>query len=314
MVLFLTSFCDDSKPNGIGILSPDFGTGVVTDEDRVNWFEDIETIVAAPLSFKARLAIGEDAYTALRVKNTVAQVWDVAGVATTAAVVAKSSVVASTFFAPTGFLAALGIGTAVTPVGWVIAAGVVTGGAWYGITRHLKSAATSRVTVVPNFINTPLDVLALGLFDLLVPLAMKVAEVDGRIDEPRRQLIRDYFVREWGYDPRFVVAGTNYIESTLNELSIEQLAQTLAEFANENRDCNFKLMAREILGFLRNIVEVDGRLNRQDEQAIEKIEAIFDSANRFSVRKKLRAGLSSVRHKAGRILSRRKPARDKHES
>ncbi|UCH41570.1 MAG: TerB family tellurite resistance protein [Gammaproteobacteria bacterium] len=286
----------------------------MSNKDQVNWFEGIETIVAAPLNFKAKLAIGEDAFTALRVKNAVVQVWDVAGVATTAAVVAKSSVVASTFFAPTGFWAALGIGTAVTPVGWVIAAGVVTGGAWYGITRHLKSAAANRVTVVPNFINTPLDVLALGLFDLLAPLAIKVAEADGRIDEPERQLIRDYFVKEWGYDPKFVVAGTNYIESNLDELSIEQLARTLAEFAGENRDCNFKLMAREILGFLRNIVEVDGRLNRQDEQAIENIEAIFDAANRFSVRKKLRAGLSSIRHKAGRMLSRRKPAPEKHKS
>ena len=286
----------------------------MSNEDQVKGFEGVETIVSAPLNFKAKLAIGEDAYTALRVKNAVVQVWDVAGVATTAAVVAKSSVVASTFFAPTGFLAALGIGTAVTPVGWVIAAGVVTGGAWYGITRHLKSAARSRVTVVPNFINTPLDVLALGLFDLLAPLALKVAEVDGRTDETRRRIIRNYFVREWGYDPDFVIAGTNYIESTLDELSIEQLARTLAEFANENRDCNFKLMSREILGFLRNIAEVDGRLNPQDEQAIEDIEAIFASANRLSVRKKLRAGLISARDKAGRILSRRKPARDEQDS
>ena len=274
--------------------------------DQVDWFQDIETIVSAPLNFKAKLAIGEDAYTALRVKNAVVQVWDVAGVATTAAVVAKSSVVASTFFAPSGFLAILGIGTAVTPIGWVIAAGVVTGGAWFGITRHLKYAARSRVTVVPNFINTPLDVLALGLFDLLVPLAMKVAEADGRIDECRRQLIHDYFVNEWGYDPKFVVAGMDYIESTLSGLSIEQLALTLAKFAGENRDCNFKLMAREILGFLRNIVAVDGHLDQRDEQAIENIKAIFDSANRFSVREKLRAGWGSLRHVTSRALSRRK--------
>ncbi len=277
-------------------------------KDQIDWFQDIETIVSAPLNFKAKLAIGEDAYTSLKVKKAVAQVWDVAGVATSAAVVAKSSVVASTFFAPTGFWAALGIGTAVTPIGWVIAAGVVTGGAWFGITRHLKSASASRVTVVPNFISTPLDVLALGLFDLMAPLAMKVAEVDGRIDDSKRKLIRDYFVKEWGYDPKFVIAGTNYIESTLGELSIKQLAQTMAEFARENRDCNFKLMAREILGFLRNIAEVDGQLDPQDETAIEKIESIFNSANKFSVRKKLRAGWAPIRKKTGRLLSRWKSA------
>ncbi len=278
----------------------------MNNKDQVSGFEDIESIVSAPLNFKAKLAIGGDAYTALKVKNAVVQAWDVAGVATTAAVVAKSSVVASTFFAPTGFLAALGIGTAVTPVGWVIAAGVVTGGAWYGITRHLKSATRSRVTVVPNFINTPLDVLALGLFDLLAPLAMKVAEVDGRIETSRRQLIRDYFVKEWGYDPKFVVAGTNYIESTLEEVSIAQLAQTLADFAAENRDCNFTLMAREILGFLRNTVEVDGGLAPRDEQALGDIEAIFAAANRSPVRKKMRAGLSFIRQKTVRVLTRRR--------
>lgn len=278
----------------------------MTSKQQVDWFQNIETIVSAPLNFKAKLAIGEDAYTSLKIKNAVVQVWDTAGVATTAAVVAKSSVVASTFFAPTGFLAALGIGTAVTPIGWVIAAGVVTGGAWFGITRHLKNASASRVTVVPKFINTPLDVLALGLFDLMVPLAMKVAEVDGRIEESRRKLIADYFVREWGYDPKFVLAGTNYIESTLGEYSIKQLAQTMAEFASENRDCNFKSMSREILGFLRNIAEINGQLNRQDQAAIEKIEYIFNSANRFSVRKRLNAGWDSIRKTGGRLLPRRK--------
>jgi len=286
----------------------------VGNNDRIDWFQDIEAIVSEPLNFKAKLAIGEDAYTSLKVKNTVVQVWDTAGVATTAAVVAKSSVVASTFFAPTGFWAALGFGTAVTPIGWVIAAGVITGGAWFGITRHLKSASASRVTVVPNFINTPLDVLALGLFDLMVPLALKVAEVDGHIAESKRKLIRDYFVKEWGYDPGFVVAGTNYIESTLGELSIKQLAQTMAEFASENRDCNFKLMSREILGFLRNIAKVDGQLEQQDETAIERIEAIFDSANKFSVRKKLRAGWGSIGKTTGRLFTRQKSADDDRKS
>ncbi len=177
------------------------------DQDPRDWFEDIETIVAEPLNFKAKLAIGEDAYTSLKVKNAAYQAWEVAGVATTAVLVAKSSVVASTFFAPTGFLAAIGIGTAVTPIGWVIAAGVVTGGAWVGITRYLKKASANRITVIPKFINTPLDVLALGLFDLLAPLALKVAEVEGRVGDGDRKLIADYFVREWGYDSRFVEFG-----------------------------------------------------------------------------------------------------------
>lgn len=279
-------------------------------QDQTDWFQDIETIVSEPLNFKAKLAIGEEAYTALKLKNTVVQAWDVAGVATTAAVVAKSSVVASTFFAPTGLLAAIGIGTAVTPIGWVIAAGVVTGGAWFGITRHLKKASASRLTVIPNFINTPLDVLALGLFDLLVPLALKVATTEGTIDAPKRKRICEYFVREWGYDPDFVAAGTTYIESTLGELSIRELAQTLAEFASENPDCNFRMMSQEILDFLRKMVDVDGNIDPRDEQAIAHIEAIFSSTNKFSLKKKLLAVWKPVRQKTYRLFSRRKSTRD----
>jgi hypothetical protein len=276
----------------------------MNDQDQNHWFEDIETIVSEPLNFKARLAIGEDAYTSLKVKNTVVQVWDVAGVATSAAVVAKSSVVASTFFAPSGLLAAIGIGTAVTPIGWVIAASVVTGGAWFGITRHLKKASASRVTVVPKFINTPLDVLALGLFDLLVPLALKVADAEGRIDDSERKLIHDYFVKAWGYDPKFVVEGISYIESNLSGLSIRELAQTISDFTSENRDCNFEMMSQEILGFLRNIVEVDSKIATRDEKAIENIEAIFNSTNQFSLKKKLQGGWGSIRRATGQIFSR----------
>ena len=268
-----------------------------------NWFQDIDTIVSEPLNFKAKLAIGEAAYTSLKVKNAVIQVWDVAGVATTAAVVTKSSVVATTFFAPTGFLAALGIGTAVTPIGWVIAAGVVTGGAWMGITRYLKNASANRVTVIPNFINTPLDVLALGLFDLLAPLALKVAEIDGRVPDSERKLVTAYFIKEWGYDAKFVDEGINYTESKLGEISIRELAQTLVRFTRENPDCNFKMMSREILGFLRNIVEAGGRIDEYEEVTLAKIETIFDSAHEPSIKRNLRGSWRLIKQKTAGIFS-----------
>ncbi|MCP4494652.1 MAG: TerB family tellurite resistance protein [Gammaproteobacteria bacterium] len=278
----------------------------MTHQDQKDWFQDIETIIAEPLNFKARLAIGEAAYKSLKVKNAVIQVWDVAGVATSAAVVAKSSVVASTFFAPTGFLAALGFGAAVTPVGWVIAAGVVTGGAWLGITRYLKKTTDDKLTVVPNFINTPLDVLALGLFDLLAPLALKVVENRGTIEDMERQQIHHYFVKQWGYDPEFIEEGIKYIESSLNELSLRELAQTITDFSAKNPDCNFSIMSQEILGFLRNMVTIDGKIDEKDEIAFENIEAIFNSASKFSLKKKMLAARSFIGRLTGRMLPRSK--------
>jgi hypothetical protein len=280
-------------------------------QNQTDWFDNIDTIVAEPLNFKAKLAIGEDAYAALKLKNAAIQVWDVAGVATTAAVVAKSSTVAATFFAPTGFLALLGVGTAVTPVGWVIAASLITGGTWMGISRYLKKSSASRVTVIPKFINTPLDVLALSLFDLLAPLALKIATTEPTVDQTKQEIIHQYFVKEWGYNPEFTREGLKYTASKLNEISIDELAQTLAEFADKNTDCNFKMMSQEILGFLRNIISADQQTNTPEAIAVDKIEAIFKKANKNSTRKKVQGGWRLIKNTVGRVLSKSKFNRSK---
>ena len=275
-----------------------------TDVETIDRFEALDKIVAEPLRFKIRLAIGEDAYRSLRVKNAVVQAWDVAGVATTAAVVAKSSLVASTFFAPTGWLAAIGLGTAVTPIGWVVAAGVVSGGAWYGITRHLKKATASRVAVVPHFINTPLDVLALGLFDLMMPMALKLSNAGDPHAAPGRQRILDYFVGEWGYDPDFVAAGMAHVESQLDRVSIAQLAKTLAEFASQNPDCNFDQMSGEILNFLRELSV--GKDVAADDAALAEVETAFRAARGSRTSRRLRALVGLIGRRSTALFRRRR--------
>jgi len=261
-------------------------------------FDDIESIVADPLKFKEKLAIGEDAYTSLKVKNSLYSLWDVAGTAGTAATFAKSSIVASTFFAPTGFLAAFGIGTAVTPIGWVIAASVVTGGAWMGITHYLKRAQNDRVTVIPKFLNTPIDLLALTLFDLIAPLALKVAAIDGEIDPKEKEHIMAYFVRGWGYDKVFIDKGIKLVESKLPKFSIKETAQALAEFKKKNPDCNYKSMSQEILQFLQNIIEADGRIDEREEMAIEKVKSIFTEAGKINLKNKADTCLKSIGNSA----------------
>jgi len=267
-----------------------------------DWFEDIESIVSEPLKFKAKLAIGEDAYKSLRLKNMAFTVWDTLGAVGTATTVARSTFVASSLFAPSGFLTFFGVGTAVTPLGWVIAAGVLTGGAWLGVTHYLKSATSSRVTVIPEFINTPLDVLALALFDLLTPLALKVSNVDGDIDESERNLINNYFVKEWGYDKKFVTEGIAFTESNLSGFTIKELAKTLAEFKKENPDCNYNSMSKEILTFLQNIIESDGRIDEREEMAIDRVRSVFEETGKFSFKKKIKNGWGSIKNTVGNVV------------
>jgi len=261
-------------------------------------FKDTDAVISEPLKFKAKLAIGEDAYTSMRMKKAVSSLWDTIGASATGVTVAQSSVVAGTFFAPSGFLTAIGLGgAAVTPICWVVAAGVVSGVGWASVSKLVQNQSNDKVTVIPDFINTPMDVLALGLFDLLAPLAMKVAKVDESIELEEKQYICNYFINEWGYDRNFVNNGIPYIEQNLEEFSIKELASTLAEFKRINPDCNYKEMAKEIILFLRGVMTADGEIDEREEMAIEKVEDIFKEASKIKIKDKFKSSLTKIRRK-----------------
>lgn len=266
-----------------------------------SWFDDIEVLVDRPDDFKKMLAIGEDAYTIFRLKNKVTAAWDAVGAAGTAAAAAQSSTVATIFFAPKGLLAVIGIGTASTPVGWVIAAGVVGGGVWWGISQYMNKAKKSCVVVIPEFINTPLDVLALGLFDLLAPLALKVAAFDGNISDSERSLIKAYFIKEWGYNERFVDEGLKFSESRLSELTIKELTETLTELTALNRDCNYDAMSENIINRLIHVTEADGIVCEQEELAIRRIKEIFSSNDPSKINNRLKRSQKYVTSKVNKV-------------
>src|SRR6056297_541282 len=245
------------------------------------WHDGIEEIISDTLRFKARLAIGEDAYTSIRIKKKASEILQGAAAAGTFVIGAKSATVASTFFAPTGVLAFFGIGTAATPVGWLIAAGILGGGGWVGVSRYIRRSSSSRVTSIPDFINTPIDLLALSLFDLIAPLALKVAATDGDIDPAEREAISSHFIKDWGFDPAFVKKGMAETERRMSEFSVETLAQTLAEFKKFNKDCNYEEMSRELVSFLREVTAADGRIDHREEEAIQNIQKVFKDVARF---------------------------------
>jgi uncharacterized tellurite resistance protein B-like protein len=253
----------------------------MTDKNQIEWFSKIDSIINDPLKFKIKLAIGENAYKELRIKKAAWEVWDISNVATGPVQIAA---LATTWF-----------GVSATPIGWLVLAGVLSSGAYIGITRYLKSKDQDRVDVIPKFINTPLDVLALGLFDLLAPLALKVANVDGTIDKAERRAISDYFINEWGYDQSFVTEGIAFAEDKLAEFTIKELAQTLAEFKKINPDCNYSSMSKEIVSFLQAVIESDGRIDEREEMAIERINKIFYEVGQINFKEIAKDGYGAFR-------------------
>jgi len=221
--------------------------------------DGVERIVAEPLRFKARLAIGENAYASLRMVNRGRELWDVLGAAGAGAAIAKSSLVASAFFAPSGLMGALGVGAAATPVGWVAFAALASGGACYGMYRWLGHSKGSRVIEIPRYLNTPLDTLGLALFDLIAPLSLRLAaSADGTVPPQRRAFLAAHLVDEWGLDDRFVTQAMASIEPGLADAVPGDLARELSAFLHANPDCNHKVIALEMGRFLAQMLEAGG--------------------------------------------------------
>lgn len=249
--------------------------GIREDTAQRARFERLEQVIADPLRFKLRLGIGEEAYADLRLVKRLQTVWDVAGVAASGAAVAKSSAVAGAFFGGHGLLAALGLVGATTPAGWVVAAGLAAGGAYWGVTQLFRRYADARVAKIPAFLNTPLDLLGMSLLDLMAPLILEVARSDGPVTPAERAAVLGWLTREWGYDPAYAGAALEFVAGSMAERTIEDLAAALARFKRANPDCNFAHMRREFVGFLTELARSGAVFDTRRHAAIARIDAVF---------------------------------------
>lgn len=267
---------------------------------------DLDCVVADTLKFKRKLRIGEDAYALLRAKNGIQSLYDVGGVAMTAGAAAASPIVAGTFFASSaGWLSIIGIGAATTPIGWVIAAAVATGGAYYGVTRLVRKQTDAMVDTIPRFINTPIDLLGMELFDLIGALAVRVASIDGEVDPSEREAIARHFIEEWGYDPLYVSEALAVLIESTGDVSIKTISKSLAEFQAASPDCNGAAMQAELLVFLREVVEADGRLDEREELAMDGIKAAF-RAERALTFGKVKESIADIGSRTGAAVARLK--------
>jgi hypothetical protein len=245
---------------------------------QLELLNDVECVVGDTNKFKLKLGIGEDAFTSLKLAKSLQSLWDLKGAAGAGAAAAATPAVAATFFASTaGPLSFLGIGAAAaTPVGWVMGAAVLSGGAYYGAMRMIGNFNSSRVDSIPKFINTPIDLLGATIFDMMAGLSLKVASLSHSIDDVERSAVIDYFVEEWGLSTEYTQAALPLIETSIHGKKLKDMAGSLAEFQLENPDCNPTQMRKDIKSFLEEIAYSDGDYSEVEELAIEAVENILN--------------------------------------
>ena len=244
---------------------------------REAWHERLAKLkicspLSHPLCFKKELHIGDDAYKTLRIVNRLQDLTQTFGAAGTGAAIASSPIVATTFF-PAGILGALGLASATTPIGWVIGAGVLSGTAWGLITRQIRSVKEARTDEVPKWINTPLDELAVGLFELMGTLAVKLATIDEDRDRREHDRIMRYFTSSWGYHEQFVDLGIQMADEA--DTDFRAVVTRLAEFTKANRDCNAPAIGKNVMHFLRDVASADHTITPGEKAALADAEDVL---------------------------------------
>ena len=239
--------------------------------------DEPDTILANEERFLERLGIEGRASSFLKSADNMELVLTTAGAAYGGGLIASSSFVATTFFPSSGILAWIGLGAAATtPIGWVLAAGALTGGLYFGLRWTLDKVRDKSTVKRPKYINTPLDLIANQLFGLMFPLSVWIAKSDdGEVSEEEAESIVSFYIDEWGYDADFVAYAMERCASEVPGKTARELAKSFSDYCAANRDCNKKRITEFLVDHLREFAgtEGNGESRERKVQALRELEA-----------------------------------------
>lgn len=80
---------------------------------------------------------------------------------------------------------------------------------------------------------------------------------------------------EWGLDAAYVDRALRVLIADDGQHRVKHLARAVATFQVASPDCNPGAMHRELMTFLREVVEADGVMDEREEMALDAIETAF---------------------------------------
>jgi uncharacterized protein (DUF697 family) len=255
-----------------------------------------ESIVQDPFKFKAKLKIGSDAFTVLsKAENLHDSVNILTGSATGAAIVGTA------WLSGLGTLGTLGLslGVVTTPVGWIAAAGLGGGGVVFVLKKMLKKAKKSSVDEVPKYINTPLDILAANLVNLMLPPMIYVSGIDGEHHDKERETIINYFLEEWGISHSFIQGKYNELVLSGGHFDLQAWSESIGQLS-ESKDISYEELCEELITALEAVKDADGVHHDSEQDAIEAVRASLTREYTFfgmswsSVKNSVSEGVSSL--------------------
>ena len=247
--------------------------------------EEITSVVENSDKFRRKLNIGADAFKYLSNAENL-------GSFTTALTtgVGVALITQMGWMASIGMLGKLGlfIGLVSTPAGWIAAAGAGGAATAFIIQRLFRSLKKEAITEVPNFINSPLDILGSSICDLTCPILLKIAYADGQITNQEHEKIKGYLIDEWGINSDYVDGLLKINEDHLCDFEWDGL-KTMLKDIEKTGDLKYSTMASEIITTAEEVMACDNEIHPDELLEMDRLRKSLHNDSFFtSIKKRLK--------------------------
>ena len=226
-------------------------------------------VVVQPLVFKHKLSISDKSYKFLRSTNSMKEFMEIlcGGGAAAGALFAGWSTTL-------GFWGGLSvaIGFTTTPIGWITAAGGCGMAAVYSCKKIMSGAKSKCVDEIPKFIKTPIDILAISISSLVIPVSLKIGLADGLFHQKERECIIFYFRNEWGIDEEYISEQLTCQLKQIDKFSLEKVREDLLKLSEFYDELEYNVIAKEIIRLSRDVMNINKQCHPLEEKEIAKIE------------------------------------------
>jgi len=229
---------------------------------------DVEKIVEFPLIFKSKLGLNDKAYEFLSNAKTLEKFLTMI-----------LSGLGGGFGGLIAWFLTLGIWgqilflvSLVNPYTWIMIGAGLGVGSFYCLKKIIDIADDNFMTKVPKNITSPIDLLGLSVVDVLCIPAVKIAMCDGDYADCEKEMITNYFTKEWGINKVYIEKYQKVV--SLNITNMDYNYAKMTEQAKKHKDfklVDMKELSSELLRFLKEVASSDGKISKCEEDELEKI-------------------------------------------
>lgn len=222
-------------------------------KELCDFFEKTPNIIKDDLRFKYKLQISEDAYRNLKKTKVLKDILEVSiGAA------GGGLGYAAFHYSSLGIFGKLALGVSMTafPLTGVLVAGGVTALGILSFKNFLRTLEKKAIDKIPKFLNTPLDLIALGIVNIFMPPALRICHADGMSHHTEIQYIKNYFSEQWGYDDRFISEFLNLVESDLDRFDYKSYSERVRTILGAFREISHSKTMEELIYFLEQIIKI----------------------------------------------------------